>query len=117
MRKCLLTEAQMPPEVFKPKVDQPSIKRNFKAQPPLIPHTVDKYEINLKINRCLKCHDKPNYEDEEAPMVGKSHYIGPDGKERDQINMSRYFCSQCHVPQTVATPLVENSFVGTVTTK
>ena len=33
-------------------------------------------------------------------MVGVSHYIGPDGKEMETIMMGRYFCTQCHVPQT-----------------
>jgi len=94
------------------KLDQEKFERTFKEQPPLIPHKVAKYQINLKANRCVKCHDKKYYKEEEAPMIGKSHYIGNDGKEMDKINMGRYFCTQCHVPQADAKPLVANTHKG-----
>jgi len=108
-----LEKEKSPPPVYKLKLDQEKFARNFKSQPPLIPHKVAKYKVNLKVNRCLKCHDKDNYKEEEAPMAGKSHYMGADGKEMDKIHMSRYFCSQCHVPQADAKPLVANTFMGT----
>ncbi len=107
-----LSAASDNPDMAKLKLDEESFKRNYKQQPPLIPHKVKKYQINLKNNRCLKCHDKPNYKEEEAPMIGKSHYMTKDGKEGEEINMGRYFCTQCHVGQTVAKPLVENTFSG-----
>ncbi len=105
-----IPDAESPPTVAKLILDQESFDRNFKSQPPLIPHKVEKYKVNLKANRCLKCHDKSNYKEEEAPMTGKSHYIGADGKEMDKISMKRYFCNQCHVPQADAKPLVKNTF-------
>jgi len=108
-----LEEQQAPPPVFKLKLDLEKFERNFKSQPPLIPHKVAKYKINLKANRCLKCHDKKYYKEEEAPMVGVSHYTDKNGKEGKKINMSRYFCNQCHVPQVNAKPLVSNTFTGT----
>ncbi len=86
--------------------------RAFKQQPPLITHRAAKYKIDLKENRCLNCHDKSTYKKEEAPMASKTHYVDAKGVEQDHINMRRYFCTQCHVPQTNARPLVENSFVG-----
>ena len=46
-------------------------------------------------------------------MAGKSHYIGAGGKEMQTISASRYFCTQCHVPQRDVKPLVENIFKGT----
>lgn len=107
-----LPDAKSPPPVFKLKLDQEKFERNFKTQPPLIPHKVAKYRVNLKANRCLKCHDKTTYKEEEAPMAGKSHYLDAAGKETETINMGRYFCSQCHVPQTDARPLVANTFKG-----
>ncbi|MCW9033293.1 MAG: nitrate reductase cytochrome c-type subunit [Rhodospirillales bacterium] len=107
-----LSAASTNPDIPKLQLDQESFKRNFKEQPPLIPHKVKKYQINLKNNRCLSCHDKDNYKEEEAPLTGKSHYMTKDGKEGKTINMSRYFCTQCHVGQTVAKPLVENVFKG-----
>jgi len=107
-----LSADSLNPEMPKLKLDQEKFDRSFKQQPPLIPHKVKKYKVNLKTNRCLACHDKPNYKEEEAPVVGKSHYIGKDGKEREKINMGRYFCTQCHVGQVNAKPLVENTFKG-----
>lgn len=105
-----LPEAESPPTTAKLILDQESFARNYKQQPPLIPHKVEKYRINLKTNRCLRCHDKDNFKEEEAPMVGKSHYLGADGKQMEKISMKRYFCTQCHVPQADARPLVKNTF-------
>lgn len=108
-----LPEAKSPPPVYKQKIKEDMFKRTFKTQPPLVPHKVDKYKINLKTNKCVNCHGKADYKEEEAPMIGKSHYMGDDGKEMEQIHMSRYFCTQCHVPQADAKPLVANTFKGT----
>ncbi len=105
-----LTKTPKAPRIFKLDVSQDKIPRNFKQQPALVPHKVAKYRINMKVNRCLSCHDKATYKKEEAPMAGKSHYLGADGKEQKKISMRRYFCNQCHVPQMDAKPLVRNSF-------
>lgn len=114
LRGPLALESQKsPPPVYKLKLDQEKFARNYKTQPPLIPHKVAKYRINLKANRCIKCHGKANYKDEEAPMIGVSHFMDTDGKEGKKINMSRYFCTQCHVAQADAKPLVANTFKGT----
>ncbi len=86
--------------------------RNYKLQPPLIPHKIEKYRITLKGNGCLKCHSKKSHKKEKAPMVGKSHFIGRDGKETKTISKRRYFCNQCHAPQTKDSPLVENVYEG-----
>lgn len=88
------------------------IERSYEQQPPMIPHTVDKYEINLKTNGCLKCHSEKTYEREKAPKVGDSHYIDRDGKVLKTVSSRRYFCMQCHAPQVGAEPLVQNNFVG-----
>ena len=88
------------------------IKRNFKLQPPMIPHTIDKYQITLKNNGCMKCHSEKAYKKEKAPKVGDSHYVDRDGKTLKQVSSRRYFCNQCHAPQTKDNPLVENTFEG-----
>ncbi len=102
----------LPPATYKLERPGKPFPRAFKQQPPLITHRAAKYKIDLKENRCLNCHDKSTYKKEEAPMASKTHYIDASGVERDQINMKRYFCTQCHVPQTNARPLVENTFIG-----
>ncbi|MCU7835313.1 MAG: nitrate reductase cytochrome c-type subunit [gamma proteobacterium symbiont of Taylorina sp.] len=88
------------------------IKRNFKLQPPLIPHTTDKYQISLKNNGCMKCHSEKAYKKEKAPKVGDSHYIDRDGKTLEHVSSRRYFCTQCHATQIKDNPLVENTYEG-----
>ena len=87
-------------------------ERSYKQQPPMIPHKIDKYKINLKNNGCLKCHSKKNYKKEKAPMLGESHFLTRDGKKLDHVSSRRYFCNQCHAPQVDANPLVKNEFDG-----
>ncbi|MGB0748156.1 MAG: nitrate reductase cytochrome c-type subunit [Magnetospiraceae bacterium] len=84
----------------------------YRQQPPLIPHKIDTYEIDLKVNQCLRCHSADNAPKENAPEIAKSHYVDRNGDEWDEVVRGRWFCNQCHVPQTDAKPLVENSFSG-----
>jgi len=88
------------------------IERSYKLQPPMIPHEVDKYEINLKVNGCLSCHSEATYQEKKAPKVGDSHYATRDGQVLEHISSRRYFCTQCHAPQMGADPLVQNNFQG-----
>ncbi|HYG88428.1 MAG TPA: nitrate reductase cytochrome c-type subunit [Azospirillum sp.] len=86
------------------------LDRAYRQQPPLIPHKIDRYEIDLKVNQCLRCHDWPNNTRENAPKVSETHYQDRAGNRLDQIAGTRWFCTQCHVPQTDALPLVDNKF-------
>ena len=95
--------------IFKTK-EGPRYDRNYRQQPPLIPHSIDKYEIDVKVNMCLRCHDWPNNVQENAPMVSATHYLDRDGNRLDRVSSRRWFCVQCHVPQADAKPLVENTF-------
>jgi nitrate reductase (cytochrome), electron transfer subunit len=88
------------------------IERSDEQQPPMVPHSIDKYEINLKNNGCLKCHSAATYEREKAPKAGESHYIDRNGKVLKTVSSRRYFCTQCHTTQVGAQPLVQNNFVG-----
>ncbi|MCP3851818.1 MAG: nitrate reductase cytochrome c-type subunit [Gammaproteobacteria bacterium] len=101
-------------KVQKHKVEtvQGGISRNFKLQPPMVPHEVSKYRITLKGNGCMKCHSEKAYKKEKAPKVGDSHYVTRDGETLKTISSRRYFCSQCHAPQVKSNPLVENTYEG-----
>ncbi|MBM3570033.1 MAG: nitrate reductase cytochrome c-type subunit [Alphaproteobacteria bacterium] len=90
------------------------LDRAYRQQPPLIPHAIEKYEIDLKVNQCLRCHDWPDNVRENAPKISETHYVDRAGKRLDQIAATRWFCNQCHVPQTDAKPLVENRFRSAV---
>jgi cytochrome c-type protein NapB len=112
-RKDLALDAgSAPVERRQVEVVQGGIARSYKEQPPMIPHAIEKYEISLRLNGCLKCHSEETYQAEKAPKLGDSHYLDRDGKKLDKLSMRRYFCTQCHAPQLEGTPLVDNAFQG-----
>ncbi len=84
--------------------------RGWQQQPPLIPHNVDNDRISVRENTCLRCHSEKNFEAQKAPKVGDSHFLNRDGERLETISTRRWFCTQCHVPQADAAPLVENTF-------
>lgn len=86
-------------------------KRNYPMQPPLIPHTIRNYEVNLNTNKCMTCHSRQRTEDSQAPMVSVTHFMNRDGNFLAEISPRRYFCNQCHVTQTNAKDLVDNDFI------
>ena len=85
--------------------------RNYPEQPPVIPHAIEGYQLSLATNRCLTCHRRQYTEASGAPMISVTHYMDRDGQMLADVAPRRYFCTQCHVPQTDAQPLVENTFV------
>jgi cytochrome c-type protein NapB len=85
-------------------------KRNYPMQPPTIPHKTDNYQVDLKTNKCMSCHDRKHTEDSQAPAVSVTHYMDRDGNFLAAVSPRRYFCDQCHVVQTDAKPLVDNTF-------
>jgi cytochrome c-type protein NapB len=107
-----LDGASAVPERHQVEVVQGGIARSYKEQPPMIPHAIEKYEISLRLNGCLKCHSEETYQAEKAPKLGDSHYLDRDGKRLDKVSMRRYFCTTCHAVQFDGAPLVENGFQG-----
>ncbi|MHA1158010.1 MAG: nitrate reductase cytochrome c-type subunit, partial [Alphaproteobacteria bacterium] len=86
-----------------------------RMQPPLIPHGIEQYQMDIRVNQCLGCHDWSNAGDRDAPTLSMTHYLDRDGRQLDEVAGTRWFCNQCHVPQTDASPLVENTFVPSST--
>jgi cytochrome c-type protein NapB len=84
----------------------------YRQQPPLVPHQVAKYEIDLKVNQCVSCHDWKFAAKEKAPQLPESHYKDRDGNQHEEVYRGRWFCVTCHTPQTDAKPLVDNTFGG-----
>jgi cytochrome c-type protein NapB len=99
-----------------PGVGEPHlIARTFVGQPPLIPHDVEKYlPITQDENACLECHITDEFRNRKMPKIGQSHFSATrklaDGTP--DVEMSRYQCNSCHVPQVDAKPLVDSQFVG-----
>ena len=86
------------------------LQRNYRQQPPLIPHSIEQYQIDLRTNQCLSCHDWTKAGERNAPTLSMTHYLDREGRELDHIAGTRYFCNQCHVPQADAPALVDNVF-------
>ena len=91
------------------KDDEP-IARDYVQQPPLIPHKINNYRINLKSNKCMSCHSWSNYREANATKISQTHFESRDKNVLANVSARRYFCTQCHVPQVGAQPLVENYF-------
>ena len=43
-------------------------------------------------------------------MISLTHYVDRDGQMLGAVSPRRYFCLQCHVPQTQSNPTVPNIF-------
>ncbi|AKU10141.1 diheme cytochrome c [Azoarcus sp. CIB] len=90
--------------------DGPAISRDYVQQPPLIPHKVEGYEVTKNFNKCMDCHAWSRYQEFNATKVSLTHFKDRDGGELSNVSPRRYFCLQCHIPQTDAKPLVDNNF-------
>jgi cytochrome c-type protein NapB len=73
--------------------------RNYPEQPPVIPHSIEGYEISINGNKCLSCHARSRVRESQAPMISITHFSDRDGQYLASVSPRRYFCTQCHVPQ------------------
>jgi cytochrome c-type protein NapB len=85
--------------------------RNYPEQPPVIPQTIDGYQIDINGNKCLSCHARARTAESQAPMVSITHFMDRDGQFLASVSPRRFFCTECHVPQNMATPPVTNDFI------
>ena len=109
-RTPLDQEPKAPPMA---RVENTDIKRGraYTSQPPTIPHAIDKYEITRNVNFCMYCHSRVRNAELGAPMVSATHFMDRDQNVLAEVSPRRYFCTQCHVPQTDAKSPVANGFV------
>jgi len=85
--------------------------RNYPEQPPLIPHSIEGYQVDLNGNKCLSCHARARTAESLAPMLSITHFMDRDGQFLASVSPRRFFCTQCHVPQHEVKAPVENDFV------
>lgn len=105
-----LDDAPKEPAKLSVQDDREPIERDYVQQPPLIPHKISGYRINVKFNKCLTCHSWANYKEAGATKISQTHFNDRENNVLANIAPRRYFCTQCHVPQVDAAPLVENTF-------
>ena len=95
------------------------LPRAYLNAPPQIPHDISAFlPITQQSNLCIICHNQREQwgkkSDQATPTpIPPSHYTDlrrDPGKVTDKLINARYNCNQCHVPQTDAQPLVENTF-------
>jgi nitrate reductase (cytochrome), electron transfer subunit len=91
-------------------VDDVRKMRNYPDQPPVIPHSIEGYQLSVNTNRCLSCHKRELTEGSGAPMISVTHYMTREGQMLADVSPRRYFCTACHVPQADTDPLVPNTF-------
>src|SRR4249919_1916828 len=85
--------------------------RNYPEQPPVIPHSIDGYQIDMNGNKCLSCHARARTGESQAPTVSITHFMDRDGQFLASVSPRRFFCTECHVPQNMVKPPVDNDFV------
>jgi cytochrome c-type protein NapB len=98
------------PPLARPVTDDKRKMRNYPEQPPVIPHSIEGYQLTLRTNRCLDCHRRQFTEGSGAPMISVTHFMDRDGQVLADVTPRRYFCTACHVSQTDAQQLVPNKF-------
>jgi cytochrome c-type protein NapB len=98
------------PPLARPVTDDKRLMRNYPEQPPIIPHSIENYQLTLKTNRCLDCHRRQFTEGSGAPMISITHFMDRNGQVLADVTPRRYFCTACHVQQTDAQPLVPSTF-------
>ncbi len=84
--------------------------RNYPEQPPVIPHSIRGYQVDMRFNRCLDCHSREAAPAAGAPMVSVTHFMDRHKQVIAAVSPDRYFCTQCHVTQADVDPLVRNEF-------
>lgn len=105
------TQAQPAAPTPKWVVDDIRQMRAYPEQPPVIPHSIEGYQLSVNTNRCLSCHKREFTQGSGAPMISVTHYMNREGQMLADVSPRRYFCTACHVPQAAVPPLVENTFV------
>lgn len=99
-----------PADVYRMERHDRIVPRDFVSRPPVIPHNIKGYQITRNVNMCMACHASSRSADSGAPKPSFMHYLDRDGRPLENVSARRYFCLQCHAPQTDAEPLVPNTY-------
>ncbi len=90
--------------------EQERMPLNYVNQPPMIPHSVEGYQVTTNTNRCLQCHGVESYRTTARRVSARRTLWTVTVKCRANVAPRRYFCLQCHVPQSDTAPIIDNTF-------
>ena len=65
--------------------------RAYPEQPPIIPHSIEGYQLSVNTNRCLSCHKREFTQGSGAPMISVTHYMTRDGQMLAEVAPRRWF--------------------------
>ncbi|XNM81149.1 nitrate reductase cytochrome c-type subunit [Escherichia coli] len=86
--------------------EQERMPLNYVNQPPMIPHSVEGYQVTTNTNRCLQCRGVESYRTTGARVSVLLTLWTATAKWAREVAPRRYFCLQCHVPQADTAPIV-----------
>jgi len=90
------------------------LKKSYVTAPPMIPHSVKSMlPITFHNNQCLQCHKPAPAKALGITSMPKDHFVDTfegNKKTGKRIAGSRFNCTQCHAPQAILDPVVENKF-------
>ena len=95
------------------------LPRAYLNAPPQVSHDISDFlPITAESNMCVACHNLKvqwgkKIKKGDATPIPPSHYTdlrNAPAKVTENLVNARYNCTQCHVPQTDAPALVENTF-------
>ena len=78
--------------------------------PPVIPHSILGDRLDLQGNDCLSCHGRTLTKDTPGAPMSITHFVDRNGKVSASLAPNRYFCTQCHLTQTQASPPIGNDY-------
>jgi cytochrome c-type protein NapB len=104
------TETTRPPPLIGAENRDLKRVRSYAMQPPTIPHSIDNYQIDRFVNRCMMCHSRARAGETQATPISITHYTDRNGNFLADVAPRRYFCDTCHVVQMETQPRVNNTF-------
>ena len=71
--------------------EQDRMPLNYVNQPPMIPHSVEGYQVTTNTNRCLQCHGVESYRTTGAPRISPT----PVSYTHLQPQLNSQLCNGC----------------------
>ena len=66
-----LTEQSKTAPIPRPITNDIKVGRNYPMQPPIIPHNIRDYQVDLNVNKCLSCHSRNRISESQATIIFK----------------------------------------------